>query len=79
MRMYAMSGMNLGMSFPRDETLTINTACPLISKLGGMEESKQKKTAAYLYRLAQLSQRKLSAEELQAFLGESYSILDLLS
>ena len=79
MKMYAMSGMNLGgMSFPRDETLTVNTACPLIAKLGEMEEDKQRKTAAYLYRLAQLSQRKLSAEELQTFLGESYSILELL-
>ncbi|MBE6627400.1 MAG: molecular chaperone HtpG [Ruminococcaceae bacterium] len=79
MKMYAMSGMNLGgMSFPRDETLTVNTACPLIAKLGEMEEDKQRKTAAYLYRLAQLSQRKLSAEELQSFLGESYSILELL-
>ena len=78
MKMYAMSGMNLGMSFPRDETLTVNTSSPLIAKLGGMAEDKQKKAAAYLYRLAQLSQRKLSAEELQSFLGESYSILELL-
>ena len=78
MRMYAMSGMDLGMSFPREETLTVNTACPLIAKLGGMEEAKQNKTAAYLFRLAQLSQRKLTAEELQSFLSESYSILDML-
>ena len=78
MRMYAMSGMDLGMSFPHEETLTVNTACPLIAKLGGMEEAKQNKTAAYLFRLAQLSQRKLTAEELQSFLSESYSILDML-
>ena len=78
MRMYAMSGIDLGMSFPREETLTVNTACPLIAKLGGMEEAKQNKTAAYLFRLAQLSQRKLTAEELQSFLSESYSILDML-
>ena len=78
MKMYAMNGMNLGMSFPKDETLTINTSCPLISKLGDMEEEKQKKTATYLYRLAQLSQRKLNAEELQKFLSESYSMLEML-
>ena len=78
MRMYAMSGMNLGMSFPKDETLTINISCPLISKIGGMEEEKQKKTATYLYRLAQLSQRKLNAEELQKFLCDSYSMLEML-
>ncbi len=79
MKMYAMSGMNLGMpDFPQEATLTVNTASPLIAKLGAMEEDKQKKSAAYLYRLALLSQRKLTAEELQAFLTDSYGILDLL-
>lgn len=78
MKMYAMSGMNLGMSFPQEQTLTVNTASPLIQKMVGMDAEKQKTTAAYLWQLALLSQRKLSAEELQAFLASSYSILDLL-
>ena len=78
MKLYAMNGMSFGMDMPRDETLTVNTSCPLIAKLGVMEEEKQKKTATYLYRLAQLSQRKLNAEELQKFLNNSYSMLEML-
>ncbi len=77
MKMYGM-GMNMGMSFPTEEKLTVNTASPLIAKLSLMEEAKQNTAAAYLYRLAQLSQRKLSAEELQSFLSDSYSILDMI-
>ena len=78
MKLYAMNGMNMGGAYPLDATLTVNTASPLIDKLSTMDEDKREKTAAYLYRLALLSQRKLSAEELQAFLKESYSILDLI-
>ena len=43
-----------------------------------MEEEKRESTASYLYQLAQLSQRKLTAEELQKFLKDSYAVLDLL-
>lgn len=78
MKMYAMSGMNLGMSYPTEATLTVNTLSPLIGRLGTMEGEKQKKTAAYLYQLALLSQRKLSAEELQRFLADSYNVLEML-
>ncbi len=78
MKMYAMGGLNMGINYPVDATLTVNSASPLITKLGIMEEEKQKMTATYLYRLALLSQRKLTAEELQDFLSSSYSILDLL-
>ncbi len=78
MKLYAMNGMSMGMSFPQDTTLTLNTASPLIAKLETMEGEKLEKTAAYLYQLALLSQRKLSAEELQRFLSDSYSIIDLI-
>ena len=78
MKMYAMSGMNMGGAFPLDATLTVNTASPLIQKLGALQEEKQEKTAAYLYQLALLSQRKLTAEELQKFLQDSYAMLDLI-
>ena len=77
MKMYAMSGMNMGMSsYPTDATLTVNTSSPLIAKLGALEEEKKEKTATYLYELALLSQRKLTAEELQKFLADSYAVLD---
>lgn len=79
MKTYAMSGMNLGMeAFPTDATLTVNTASPLIAKLGTMEGDRQEQTAAYIYELALLSQRKLTADELQKFLKDSYLLLDMI-
>ena len=78
MKMYAMAGMGAMGAFPTDATLTVNTASPLITKLGTMDTEKQEKTASYLYQLALLSQRKLTAEELQKFLCDSYSMIDLI-
>lgn len=78
MKMYAMSGMGSISAFPTEATLTINTASPLIAKLGTMDTDKQEKTAAYLYQLALLSQRKLTAEELQKFLKDSYGMIDMI-
>ena len=79
MKMYAASGFGMGMNeIPTDATLTVNTASPLISKLSSMDDTKKEQTASYLYQLAMLSQRKLSAEELQKFLSDSYAILSSL-
>ena len=78
MKMYAMVGMGSMSAFPTEATLTVNTASPLIAKVSQMEPEKQEKTAAYLYRLALLSQRKLTAEELTEFLKDSYSIVDMI-
>ena len=77
MKLYSMGGMNMG-DFPTEATLTVNTASPLIARLDAMEEDKRERTAAYLYQLSLLSQRKLSAEELQKFLTDSYAVLNLL-
>lgn len=73
MKMYGMAG-----GMPADGTLTVNLSSPLIEKLRGMDEDRKEKTAAYLYRLALLSQRKLTADELNTFLSESYGILGML-
>jgi len=78
MKLYAMSGMSMAGNFPTEATLTVNTASSLISKLSDMEGEKQEKTATYLYQLALLSQRKLTAEELQSFLASGYGILEML-
>jgi hypothetical protein len=43
-----------------------------------LDGEKQEVMAAYLYGLSQLSQKKLSAEELQKFLADSYTLLGLL-
>ena len=79
LKLYAMNGMNMGMnSYPQEITLTLNTASPLIAKLEAAAPKKQEIMAAYLYGLAQLSQKKLSAQELQKFLSDSYTLLGLL-
>lgn len=79
MKLYASSGMNIGMpSFPTEATLTVNTASGLIEKLSAMDADKREQTATYLYELALLSQRKLTADELQKFLSDSYALLDLI-
>ena len=75
MKMYGMSGMG---SMPLEATLTVNTASELIRKLGTMDTEKQRITAAYLYQLALLSQRKLTADELQKFLRDGYAVLGML-
>ncbi len=78
MKLYAMSGMGSMPPFPSEATLTVNTASPLIAKLGGMDDSRREQIAKQLYRLALLSQRKLTAEELKEFLSGSYEILNLI-
>ena len=79
LKLYAMNGMNMGMnSYPQQITLTLNLSSPLISKLETLDGEKQEVMAAYLYGLSQLSQKKLSAEELQKFLADSYTLLGLL-
>ncbi|MBQ9806837.1 MAG: molecular chaperone HtpG [Clostridia bacterium] len=78
MKMYAMNGMGTMGAFPLEATLTVNTASPLIAKISSMETEKQETAARYLYELAQLSQRKLGAEELQKFLKDSYTVLGMI-
>lgn len=78
MKLYAMNGMGSMPSFPSESTLTVNTASPLIAKLGDWNEEKKEQVAKQLYRLALLSQRKLTAEELKEFLSGSYEILNLI-
>jgi molecular chaperone HtpG len=78
MRLYAMSGMGEMEKFPTESTLTVNTASPLVAKLATMKGEKQEKLASYLYQLALVSQRHLSAEEMQNFLSSGYELLELL-
>ena len=74
MRMY---GGNSPVGFG-GETLVVNIASPLITKLSELIAS-DKDTAAelasYMYKVSLISQRKLSAEEMQAFVNESFKLL----
>ena len=75
MRFYNMQN---GMSFPTESTLVLNTASPLISKLesaAAEDPDKAKKIASYIYKISLLSQKKFSAEEMQAFMKDSFDIL----
>ncbi len=78
MKLYAMSGMGEMGKFPTESTLTVNTASPLVAKLATMEGEKQEKLASYLYQLALVSQRHLTAEEMQTFLSSGYELLELM-
>lgn len=76
MRMY---GGNSAMGMNSGETLVINNTSPLIAKLGNMvvsDKEAAEQVASYIYKLSVLSQRKLSAEEMQAFLTDSFNILN---
>lgn len=82
MKMYAMSGMDVGSNpFPTESTLTLNASSPLITKLSGVDEAdheRAKLIAGQIYRLSVLAQRKLSADELQSFLSDSFKVLGML-
>ena len=79
MRMYAMQGGMDGMpAYPVEYTLTVNTASPLTVKLMDLcdtDPAKAEALAAQVYRLCLLSQRRLTAEELKAFLASSFDLL----
>ncbi|MBR2388651.1 MAG: molecular chaperone HtpG [Clostridia bacterium] len=65
-------------SFPLESTLVINTSSPLIAKLTDALESepeKAEKMASYIYKVSLMSQKKLSAEEMNEFMADSFVIL----
>ena len=81
MKMYAGMGMDMGGAFPKEYTLVLNSASPLISKLATINDThadKAKLIASEVYRLALISQRHMTAEELRAFLSDSFKILEML-
>lgn len=81
MKMYAGMGMNVGGGFPVEYTLVLNSSSPLITKLEALIESdndKAKLIATEIYRLALISQRHMTAEELKSFLADSFKILGML-
>ncbi len=73
MRLYRMD--NSENPFPTELTLVINTSSPLIKKLAEAEPEKAEKMASYIYKVALLSQKRFSAEEMQEFIDDSFNIL----
>ena len=73
MRMYG-----IAQPTPPSKKLLLNSACPLIKKLDSLCESDPDAAsdmAGYIYKLALLSQKKFTAEEMQEFMQSSYNIL----
>lgn len=80
MKLYALGGDNVG-AFPLEYTLTLNSSSTLCQKLISMinDNSPQSELfASYIYKLALISHRKLSASELNDFLADCYRILELI-
>ena len=72
MRMYAPDSPEMPLSY----TLTLNTNCDLIVRINdGAFGDKNDVVAKQIYRLAQISHRKLEAAEMKEFLSDSYNLL----
>lgn len=82
MRLYSMGdGEKESPTFPLDTTLIINTNAALVTKLIEMNEADSERAkiiAKHIYKLSVIGIRKLSAEEMQAFLADGFDILNLL-
>ena len=81
MKLYALAENETATSLPLDTTLVINTASPVTEKLVELiKESSDNKErfARYIYKLALMSYRRLSADEMQGFLTDSYELLELI-
>ena len=79
MKMYRMSGGEDDGSFkmPLESTLILNSSSSLIRKIGDNASSEQsERTAKQIYRLALLSHRQLTADELESFLYDSFDMLE---
>ena len=65
------------MNGPVEMTLVLNSDNTLVQKLEASENEEAKKAAAKeVYTLALLSQRPLTADELKAFLSESFRMVE---
>ncbi len=76
MKLYRMD--NADSPFPIESTLVVNTSSPLISKLTDTllsDSEKAEKIASYIYKVALLSQKKFTAQEMQSFINDSFDIL----
>ncbi len=81
MRMYAMGSSAAAMEYPLEYTLVLNTASPLYQKLTSLlasDPEKARMLASQIWTLSLLANRKLSASEMEAFMQQSFSLLELL-
>lgn len=60
------------------ETLIVNTNNAIVKKLEGLEEDKQGLLCRHIFDLALMSQRRLTAAELEGFISRSVKVMELL-
>ncbi len=60
------------------ETLIINTANPVVQKMTDFDDDKRSLIVKHIYDLAVISQRKLTAAELEGFVARSVEVMQLL-
>ena len=60
------------------ETLIINTANPIVKRLEELDDDKKNLLCRHIYDLAVISQRKLTAAELEGFISRSVEVMDLI-
>lgn len=80
MRLYAAPGEELP-AFPTEYTLTLNEASPIYTRLCELMAAQgdpADQYAKYIYDLALIAQKKLSADELRGFLADSYRMLGMI-
>ncbi len=78
MRMYRMDGAD---DMPSKAKLVVNTSSSLYKKLeelAGTDEAKAEKLCGYVFSLATVAHRQLTADELKAFLESQYELLSLI-
>ena len=81
MKLYALAENESAPSLPLDTTLVVNTESTVTQKLVSLikENSENKERfVRYMYKLAVMSYRRLTADEMQEFLADSYELLELL-
>ncbi|MBQ5564750.1 MAG: molecular chaperone HtpG, partial [Clostridia bacterium] len=71
-------GNMFGSAGPVSETLIINTQNNIIKKIPSLDEEKQELLCKHIYDLALISQRKLTAEELDNFISTSVQVLGFI-
>ncbi len=81
MKMYSGMGMEIGADFPVQYSLVLNSGSSLIKKISDIKEKDKEKAeliANEVYKLALISQRPLTAEELKDLMSTSTKILEML-
>ncbi len=71
-------GSMFGAAAPVSETLIINTQNSIVKKLPSLDSEKQTLLCKHIYDLAVISQRKLTADELDGFIERSVQVLGFI-